>query len=626
MPLGLLFGHHKGVKLVVGQAEGERVACLTRCFSSHDAAVYSKVRRHWKHLNEGRSLDPVSEASTRTHGPVPFASYPVHAGSWDGDGARKRMRAAASSDGSGDWDKVDCAEYARGFAYVAGDGEKPSDYKLPHHDVIDGKWVTVPRGVEAAIAAVDGARGGADIPADDLPAVKTHLGKESQHALDRPAPWDRTELADETPADLTLLDGEPSAIPLPRVGGNPPTRLLAFKWGANLTTKGTLYLTPEGAQRAKEAFAKRGVRLAFDYFHSTYNPAVAPADRKAAGTCLLGFDGEGAWYEEIQWTPPAAKSIRDGEWPYYSPGVMHDKAGVIFEFKNPGLVTDPGTIAARPLVLANTPEGQMADKKRLMLDAYSAGQTYLRCLQAMADSDGQEKDLGNEAISVTAKQLQGMATFARSAGYMSDADMAMESAKEARGKAGEKMLATLEAQFGETDPDKLEGKLLAKLLSNAPAAAATEVDAMPAKLMLLDSYANRYPAAKRDELAKLSLTALVTLLQASPEIVPNATPAREAPPAPPTVTQLREDTKTMSTPTEGAKFTTLAACDPPSRAKVQDYVEVRRAACEAAGVKFDEALATDEGLALLSDAAASPLVGNEIRHLPVQAAALPMEG
>jgi hypothetical protein len=245
----------------------------------------------------------------------------------------------------------------------------------------------------------------------------------------------------------------------------------------------------------------------------------------------------------------------------------------------------------------------------------------------MADTDGQEKDLANEAIGVTAKQLQGMATFARSAGHMSDADMALESAKEARGKAGEKMLATLEAQLGETDPDKLEGKLLAKLLSNAPAAAATEADAMPAKLMLLDSYANRYPAAKRDELAKLSLTALVTLLQASPEIVPSATPAREAPPAPPTVTQLREDTKNMSTPAaEGAKFTTLAACDPPSRAKVQDYVEVRRAACEAAGVKFDEALATAEGLALLSDAAASPLVGNEIRHLPVQAAALPMEG
>ena len=230
LPLGLRFGHHKGVKLVVGQAEGKRVARLTRCFSSHDAAVYSKVRRHWKHLNEGRSLDPVSEASTRTHGPVLFANYPVHTGSWDGDGARKRMRAARRP-----------MALATGIRSTAPSmravcvrrGRRRKAQRLQTAASRRHRWQVGDRAAWCRSRDRSGRwrTRRRRHPGGRSPAVKTHLGKESQHALDRPAPWDRTELADETPADLTLLDGEPSAIPLPRVGGNPPTRLLAFKWG-----------------------------------------------------------------------------------------------------------------------------------------------------------------------------------------------------------------------------------------------------------------------------------------------------------------------------------------------------------------------------------------------------------
>jgi hypothetical protein len=75
---------------------------------------------------------------------------------WDGDAAVARLRKWAGVDESpAGWDR-----FARGFAYYTGAGDKVSDYKLPHHDIIDGQLCVVLRGVQAAMAAVNSARGG----------------------------------------------------------------------------------------------------------------------------------------------------------------------------------------------------------------------------------------------------------------------------------------------------------------------------------------------------------------------------------------------------------------------------------------------------------------------------------
>ena len=50
-------------------------------------------------------------------------------------------------------------------------------YPLLIADVIDGKLEAVPRGVMAAGAIMDGARGGVDLPKDDIDRVKSHLAK-----------------------------------------------------------------------------------------------------------------------------------------------------------------------------------------------------------------------------------------------------------------------------------------------------------------------------------------------------------------------------------------------------------------------------------------------------------------
>lgn len=113
-------------------------------------------------------------------GAVAFSKTPASdSGSWDGDAARGRLAKWASSDGSGDKDKMNWSKYARGFAYVdAGEKDNFGGYKLPHHDVKDGKLVSAWGGVRAAMSALLGGRGGTSIPEGDRKAVYNHLAKE----------------------------------------------------------------------------------------------------------------------------------------------------------------------------------------------------------------------------------------------------------------------------------------------------------------------------------------------------------------------------------------------------------------------------------------------------------------
>ncbi len=97
---------------------------------------------------------------------------------WDGASAKKELAKWASSDGSGDKDKMDWSKYAKGFAWF--DSEKKETfgaYKLPHHTVKDGKLVVVWKGVAAAMAVLNGGRGGTKIPVSDKAKVRSHLAK-----------------------------------------------------------------------------------------------------------------------------------------------------------------------------------------------------------------------------------------------------------------------------------------------------------------------------------------------------------------------------------------------------------------------------------------------------------------
>lgn len=83
---------------------------------------------------------------------------------WDGDAAVERMRILASSDGSGDKDKVNFESYKRGFLFRTEDVKNFGSYKLPFADVIDGKLMAVWGGIARALGALMGARTPVAIP------------------------------------------------------------------------------------------------------------------------------------------------------------------------------------------------------------------------------------------------------------------------------------------------------------------------------------------------------------------------------------------------------------------------------------------------------------------------------
>ncbi len=105
---------------------------------------------------------------------------------WDSDAAVGRLRdwAGVNEDdpSEGAWEK-----YAQGFARVVGDGNKLGDFSLPHHDIEDGRLVVVRRGVSAAIAAVNGARGEIKFESDaEKRAIYDHLTRHLTDTFDVP--------------------------------------------------------------------------------------------------------------------------------------------------------------------------------------------------------------------------------------------------------------------------------------------------------------------------------------------------------------------------------------------------------------------------------------------------------
>jgi len=98
--------------------------------------------------------------------------------SWDADAAVRRLAKWASSDGSGEKETIDWSKFREGFAWYDPDNaDNFYAYKLPHHDIVNGKFSCVWRGVVAAMAALKGARGGVDIPNADKQAVYNHLAR-----------------------------------------------------------------------------------------------------------------------------------------------------------------------------------------------------------------------------------------------------------------------------------------------------------------------------------------------------------------------------------------------------------------------------------------------------------------
>lgn len=106
---------------------------------------------------------------------------------WSGDEANKRVREwAGAEDGPND-------RYRKAFVwYDPENADKFKGYKFQIADVVDGNLKAVPRAIISAAGVMDGARGGANLPQDDIDGVKKHLARYYKKMGDT-APWERDD-------------------------------------------------------------------------------------------------------------------------------------------------------------------------------------------------------------------------------------------------------------------------------------------------------------------------------------------------------------------------------------------------------------------------------------------------
>jgi len=103
---------------------------------------------------------------------IPFQDLPLtdQTRVWESSAAVARVREFTNSD------EAPSASYRRAFVWFdTAQSDQFGGYKLPIADIVNGKMVAVPRAIFAAAAAIQGARGGVDIPEIDRPKVVRHL-------------------------------------------------------------------------------------------------------------------------------------------------------------------------------------------------------------------------------------------------------------------------------------------------------------------------------------------------------------------------------------------------------------------------------------------------------------------
>ena len=109
-----------------------------------------------------QSIDNLRSASGSMDLPIGSRDY-----EWDASAADQRVR---------DWSNGDWNKYGEAFFYVNPDKKGEfGGYKLQFADIIGGTLTAIPRGIFAVAGVLNGARGGVDIPEEDIAAIKTKV-------------------------------------------------------------------------------------------------------------------------------------------------------------------------------------------------------------------------------------------------------------------------------------------------------------------------------------------------------------------------------------------------------------------------------------------------------------------
>lgn len=180
----------------------------------------------------------------------------------------------------------------------------------------------------------------------------------------------------QTPSNMP---SKPS-IPLPRIGGEPPTSIKLFKWGENNTSYGSVYLNEETAALILDEFHKSGNAITFNIEHKD-------SDTGTPGYGLLSCDEQGLNLSDIRWSAPFRKQIQEGLWGYISPEILiNPSTKEITAVRRVSLTNNPATKNAIPLLLSRTIMDELLlTKVRPMRELLRSLQGALTSCQSMAD-------------------------------------------------------------------------------------------------------------------------------------------------------------------------------------------------------------------------------------------------
>ena len=140
---------------------------------------------------------------------------------------------------------------------------------------------------------------------------------------------------------------------IPKLGKEPPSRVLLWRWGANPTAKGTFWLTKDSAKNIIDNFNQRGNPLVFDVDHKAFDDKAEITQKVAAGfSASLSTDAEGIWADNMVWTDLGYKLIKDGGYLFDSPVIISSAQNVITKLIAGSITNFPAKNNAQPLLFS----------------------------------------------------------------------------------------------------------------------------------------------------------------------------------------------------------------------------------------------------------------------------------
>src|SRR6266568_5120670 len=147
----------------------------------------------------------------------------------------------------------------------------------------------------------------------------------------------------------------------------PPDEFLLFKFGENPsyhfgTGEEDIMFSPQDAYKFLANNKNKKVMVDYDHGSLMTNSPNPSETSKAAGFGYLKLKDDGLYLTNIEWTPPAADKLKNGEFQYMSPAYEQNEHGEMDRFINVALTNLPAL--QNNAEILNQRGKTMADKNR----------------------------------------------------------------------------------------------------------------------------------------------------------------------------------------------------------------------------------------------------------------------